>query len=547
MTHIIKEERDLKFIYTKIKDGSSFAVSGFNLSTSPEYLLLKLFETYEETGHPKDLFLISDSSPGSPGRGLDIIAKSMYDTGDFGFLSGILSPFLAFTPWMEKIVRENKIEGYTASIGTVAHWLREISASRPGLITRVGLGTFLDPRESGSNLNDLANKKRRVSQEIITIDGQEFIFFKGPQPDFALIRGTTADEIGNMSMEKEGIYGSIFPMAQAAKALPNRGIVFSQVERIAKFGTMNPKAAHVPGPLIDYVVVSPEMYSWQGGNLEFNPGISGTIIPPDPPKREPSGDLTFRDVIIRRTAQEVAGVISEKKGPIIVNFGVGMPAEVPMVLNDEGLKDYVYSTVEAGPWGGVPLQGSDFGLSMGPFAIIPLPDQFTLYEGGMIDLAVLGFMEVDPYGNVNPSSLPNKITGPGGFPVIVSGSPRIIFSGAFTSGKPDIKVTMDGLKIVRDGGKKFVKDPYKILFSTKQMNGRKKEVTYITERAVFKLISGNLTLVEVAPGVDIEKDIMNMMEFRPNVSKAINEMDRAIFLNWRLGLSKKGPRHQQKI
>ncbi|EQB66473.1 MAG: acetyl-CoA:acetoacetyl-CoA transferase [Thermoplasmatales archaeon E-plasma] len=224
-----------------------------------------------------------------------------------------------------------------------------------------------------------------------------------------------------------------------------------------------------------------------------------------------------------------------------------MPAEVPAVLNDEGLKDYVYSTVEAGPWGGVPLKGSDFGLSMGPFAIIPLPDQFTLYEGGMIDLAVLGFMEVDPYGNVNPSSLPDKITGPGGFPVIVSGSPRIIFAGAFTSGKPDIKVTMDGLKIISEGGKKFVKNPYKILFSTNQMDGRKKEITYITERAVFKLISGNVTLVEIAPGVDIEKDIMDMMEFRPKVSQAINEMDRAIFLNWRLGLSKKGPRHQQKI
>lgn len=547
MTHIIKEERDLRFIYTKIEDASSFAVSGFNLSTSPEFLLLKLFETYEETGHPSDLFLISDSSPGSPGRGLDIIAKKMYESGDFKFLSGILSPFLGFTPWMEKVVRENNIEGYTASIGTVAHWFREIAASRPGLITRVGLGTFLDPRESGCYINDKSKEKKRIAQEIILIDGQEFIFFKGPQPDFSLIRGTTADEIGNMSMEKEGIYGSVFSIAQAAKAMPKRGMVFAQVERIAKFGTLNPKAVHVPGPLIDYVVVSPEMYSWQGGNLEFDPGISGTIIPPDVPRSESTDQLTFRDVITRRTAIEVANVISEKKGPIIVNFGVGIPAEVPSILNDEGLRDFVYSTVEAGPWGGVPLKGPDFGLSMGPFAIIPLPDQFTLYEGGMIDLAVLGFMEVDHTGSVNPSSLRNKITGPGGFPVIVTGSPRIIFSGAFTSGKPKIDVTMEGIKIISDGGKKFVKEAYQTLFSAKLMDGKKKEVTYITERGVFKLISGNLTLVEVAPGIDIEKDIMDMMEFRPKVAPAVMEMDRAIFRNWKLGLSKKAPRHQQKV
>ncbi|EQD80811.1 propionate CoA-transferase, partial [mine drainage metagenome] len=223
--------------------------------------MLKLFETYEETGHPKNLFLISDSSPGSPERGLDIIAKKMYETKNFNFLSGILSPFLGFTPWMEKLVMENAVEGYTCSIGSVSHWFREISAGRPGLITRVGIGTFLDPRESGCYLNDKAVKARKIVQSIIEIDGSEFIFIKGPQPDFSLIKGTTADEIGNMSMEKEGIYGSVFSIAQSAKAIPKRGKVFAQVERIAKHGTINPKSVHVPGPLIDYVVVSPEQYS----------------------------------------------------------------------------------------------------------------------------------------------------------------------------------------------------------------------------------------------------------------------------------------------
>ncbi|EQD33519.1 propionate CoA-transferase, partial [mine drainage metagenome] len=257
--------------------------------------------------------------------------------------------------------------------------------------------------------------------------------------------------------------------------------------------------------------------------------------------------LTFRDVIIRRTAQEVSNVIAEKKSPIIVNFGVGIPAEVPALLSDEGLHDYIYSTVEAGPWGGVPLRGANFGLSMGPFAIIPLPDQFTLYEGGMIDLAVLGFMEIDHTGSVNPSTLKDKITGPGGFPVIVSGSPRIIFSGAFTSGKPEIEVTMKGINIRKDGGKKFVKDAYKILFSTKNTDAKKKEVIYITERAVFKLNSGSVILTETAPGIDIEKDIMDMMEFRPKISESLTEMDRAIFRSWKLGLSRKIPRHSSRL
>ncbi len=538
MAKFLLTEAELTKAFRKIPDGSVVAISGFNISTAPEYLLLKLYDTFLKYGHPRHLFLESDSLPGSPGRGIDKVCSQIEENGHYQFLKGVLMPFLGWSPALQKLVLDERIEGYTISIGTMAHLLREISAGRPGLITRVGVGTFLDSKHDRGTLNQLARKVGRVNVENIVIHGKEYLLISAPKPDVALIRATTADEMGNISMEKEGIYGTVFTITQAAKAGPTCGISFCQVERVARLGTINPKAVHIPGPLIDYVAVSPSEYAWQTGSIEFDPRISGGLIPPLVHKRHEKIDLDSRTVIERRAAIEIASMVRDKRRAIIANFGVGIPSEIPSLLESEKISDFVYSTVEAGPWGGVPLTGNDFGVSVGPFAIIPLPDQFTLYEGGMIDISVLGFMQVDSEGNVNPSILPGRIPGPGGFPAITSGSPSIIFTGQFTAGASDIRIRDGTLSIVKDGSTtKFVKDVYKILFRGEVGISEKKEVTFITERAVFKLGNHGIRLTEVAPGVDIGRDILDRMEFKPEISANTATMEKSIFIPEKLGLS----------
>lgn len=538
MARFLLNDSDLDRVFKKIPDGSVVAISGFNISTAPEYLLLKLYDTFVKHGHPKHLFIESDSLPGSPGRGIDKVCSQIEENGHYQFLKGVLMPFLGWSPALQKLILDERIEGYTISIGTMAHLLREISAGRPGLITKVGVGTFLDSKQDSGALNELARKVGRVNVENIKLHGEDFLLISAPKPTVALIRGTTADEMGNISMEKEGIYGTVFTITQAAKAGPSCGMAFCQVERVARMGTINPKAVHIPGPLIDYVAVSPAEYAWQTGSIEFDPRISGGLIPPLVHKHRENIHLDAKTIIQRRAAIEIASKVREKKRSLIANFGVGIPSEIPSLLEAERISEYIYSTVEAGPWGGVPLTGNDFGVSVGPFAIIPLPDQFTIYEGGMIDISILGFMQIDSEGNVNPSILPGRIPGPGGFPAITCGSPSIVFTGQFTAGSADIRVKNGSLNIARDGETtKFVKEVHKILFRGAVGIREKKDVTFITERAVFKLNSRGLRLTEIAPGVDLDRDVLDRMEFRPKVDSNVPSMDKDIFLPKKLGLS----------
>ncbi len=537
MPSILFKENELQRIVRKIPDGSTVIISGFNVSTAPEYILMELYRSYEKTGHPRDLFIESDSLPASTGRGMDLICSKILESSDSGFIGGVFMPFLGWSKSLQRLVEDNVFPAYTCSIGTMAHLLREISGGRPGLLTKVGLGTFLDPRNDGGFLNEKARAEKRVRSELVSLREEEFIFITAPKPSIGLIRGTTSDEMGNISMEKEGIYGTVFTIAQSVKACPNRGKVFCQVERVARTGTINPKAVHVPGPLVDYVVVAPEKYTWQTGSIEFDPRISGGIIPPERSISEPPGVLDVRSVIQRRAAIEMMRCVRNKNGPILANFGVGIPSEIPGVLERERVSDYVYATVEAGPWGGLPLAGEDFGVSIGPFAIIPLPDQFNLYEGGIIDMAVLGFMQVDRFGNVNPSLLPGRTPGPGGFPVIASGSPFTIFAGSFMAGKHDIQVREGKLEIVKEGETiKFVRDVYKVLFKGEYAVRGNKDITYVTERAVFRLTPKGILLDEVAPGIDIDRDILANMEFRPVVPNDVRIMNPRIFRKGKVGL-----------
>ena len=532
---VIVKLTDAEEALSSIKDNSVVAISGFNVATMPEYLILKLHDLYRRTGHPSGLFIISDTLPAATNHGLDLVAKSMYDEGDFNFIRGFMLPFLGQSPWLQRLALENRVEAYTWPIGVSVHWFRSKALGLP-VITKVGLGTFLDPRQDGIYLNELAREHKTCRVELIEIKGEEYLMYDCPKPNAALIRGSTADELGNLSMEDEAIYGTVLAITQATKAMPNPGTVIAQVMYVTKAGSIRPKSVHVPGPLIDYIVEAPIEYHAQSASIKYDPRVCGRVTPSNICLQQ-DGKLDLEKVIARRVIVELVNLLGKVGRPLIVNLGIGIPSTVARIISEEGLGDLIFTTVESGPWGGIALNGDDFGVAIAPFAVIPMPDQFTIYEGGAINATSLGFMQIGPRGDVNPSFLPERLPGPGGFPSIVHGAPRIYFAGAFTAGKRDIRVENGRLVIGRDGDiVKFVKKPYKIAFNAELALKAGKEVLYITERAVFRLTPEGLLLEEYAPGVDIEKDILGKMEFKPQLSRNIRQMEPELFREGRLGL-----------
>jgi propionate CoA-transferase len=527
-------------IFSQLKDDYVFAISGFNLATTPEYLIHELYQHYVERGHPKNIFIISDSLPATPGRALDSIAESLYHNPEQEFLRGILMPFLGFSPWLQKLVTDDMIECYGWPIGIAAYWFREIASGRPGLITKIGIDTFLDPRQDGGALNERGRKKMFCKINIINIEGEEYLLYSAPKPNYAFIRASTADENGNLSMEDEGIRGTVLGIAQATKARPNQGIVLAQARWLTKSWTMNPREVDIPGPLIDHIFISPKKYHWQGGTIEYDPRISYRIVPPITEKlvEEVTGKSVnaYEKVIARRILIELIKLYEEKQAPVLVNLGIGIPALVSSVAAEENITDFIITVLESGPWGGIALSGMDFGLAISPFAVSSIPDMFSNFEGGIIDVASLGFLQVDREGNVNPSMLAGKIFGPGGFPVIAGGAPKIYFGGAFTSGQKKIDIVNNKLLISQDGHTKFVESVFKIIFSGPQAVKYEKEILYITERAFFRLTKEGLVLEEIASDIDIEKDIKAKMDFTPVISSPIKEMDERLFKAGKVGM-----------
>lgn len=519
---------------SQIKDNSVIAISGFNMAITPEYLILELYKKYVEKGHPKNIFIISDVLPAIPGRALDKIAEPLYNDLNQKFLRGVLMPFLGFSPWLQKMVQEERIEYYGWPIGITAYWFREIASGRPGLLTKIGIDTFLDPRREGAALNELGKKYASCKVSVLDIDGLEWLLYQAPKPNYSFIRASTSDETGNLSMEDEGIRGTILSIAQATKASPHQGIVIAQVKWITRTGSINPRDVDVPGPLVDYVTVSPKQYHWQSGNIEFDPRISYRILPS-------LTDTLFdglprvsmkahEKVIARRVVLELVRLLEEKKDPVLVNLGIGIPAFVSSIAAEEDVSEFIITVLESGQWGGLALSGNDFGLAISPFALSTIPDVFSNFEGGIIDAASLGFLQIDKEGNVNPSILPNKMFGPGGFPVIAGGAPRTFFAGSFTAGKSNFILSNKTIKIQNDGlTSKFVEKVYRIVFSGKQAAKYGHAISYITERAVFRLTDRGIVLDEIAPEIDIDKEILAKMDFLPIISSNLRTMDERIF------------------
>src|SRR6476659_868183 len=267
-------------ILNQIKDNDTVAISGFNMATTPEYLIYELYKKYEDQGHPKNIFIVSDTLPAVPGRALDNVAEKLFEESNQDFLRGALMPFLGFSPWFQKLVIDNNIECYGWPIGITAYWFREIASGRPGLLTKIGLNTFLDPRNDDAALNELGKSKQSCNIELLNIDNEDYLLYKAPKPNCALIRTSIADEMGNLSTQEEGIRGTVLSIAQATKARPNPGKVISQVRWITKAGTINPRHVDVPFPLVDHIVISPIEYHWQTGSVAYDPRLSNEIVSP---------------------------------------------------------------------------------------------------------------------------------------------------------------------------------------------------------------------------------------------------------------------------
>ncbi|WP_393971247.1 acyl CoA:acetate/3-ketoacid CoA transferase [Oxyplasma meridianum] len=536
----IVEFGDMSFLDC-VKDRSVLAISGFNMATTPEYLIKSLYEKYTSTGHPKSLFIETDALPASSGRALDAILKDAYENGNEDFIRGMLVPFMGFSPWLQRMTVENSFQVYGWPIGITAYWFREIASGRPGLLTKIGLGTYLDPDVDSGSLNEKADEAKECTISKFSISKESYLLYRSPKPEIAFVRTSFSDRYGNLTMDDEPIRGTVMAITQATKARPNPGVVIAQVKKYLGDMSVPPRNVEIPYPLVDFVVSSPEKYNWQASSFYYDPRASFKSNPWNSRELPVEGGERnvpqSQQVIARRVAMELISVINSKGPPILINLGVGIPSLISGIISSEELSRNIVSVVESGPWGGLALTGPDFGVSLGAFAVSTIPDMFSNYEGGIIDVASLGFLQVDRFGNVNPSYIPGKLTGPGGFPVIAEGTPRAYFAGSFTAGKTDISFDKDGIHIKKDGDLvKFVNDVYKIFFSGKEAVKYSKEIKFFTERCVFSLDSRGLVLTEIAKGVDIDKDILNKMEFKPVIASDLKETPAVVYEDGKMNL-----------
>ena len=502
-----------------IRDGDTVSVAGFVGLANPEEILGEIEKRFVETGSPKQLFLAYAAGQG------DGKNKSLNHFGHEGLLRRIVGGHYNLAPKLGKLIIENKVEAYNFPQGVIMHLFRNIAAGKPGLCTHVGLKTFVDPRIEGGKLNEVT-KEDLV--EVVTLGGKEQLFYKSFPINVAIIRATTADEKGNLSMEKEGVLVESVNIAQAAKN--SGGIVIAQVERVVKAGELNPQSVIVPGIYVDHIVIAKPENHWQNNATFYNPGVSGEYrIPMD--AIEPM-EMDERKIIARRAALELVD-------GAIVNLGIGMPDGVAAIANEEGIGDRITLTVEAGPVGGVPTGGSDFGAAYNPDCILPQPLQFDFYDGGGLDVTFLGLAQADEKGNINVSKFGTRIAGCGGFINISQNAKKVVFCGTLTAGGLEIEIENESLKIRTEGkSKKFIPAVQQITFSGEYAKQNKQPVLYITERAVFELKPEGVTLTEIAPGVDLQKDVLNQIDFPVIVSKTLKLMDARIFKPGRMGLEK---------
>jgi propionate CoA-transferase len=500
-----------------VQSGDTLVIGGSGGGHAvPDALLEALGKRYKKTGLPTSITAVHPVGLGDgDGKGAGHLAHE-------GLLSRVVSGTYVNSPKISDMVMADKIEGWTLPQGALSQLMREMAAGRPGLLTKTGLYTFVDPRLSGGR------QSKAKTEEIVELEyfrGEEYLFYKPFNVNICFLRGTTADEDGNTTMEQEAVFGEMLSEAQATKRCG--GIVIVQVKRLAKRATLPPKLVKIPGILVDYIVVEPTQR--QTYTTEFSAAYAGEIRIP----MQAMATMPFdaRKIIARRAALELFP-------GAICNLGSGISTGIATVAIEEGVLDQVCLTNEQGLVGGAPASGNDAGAAVNYAAMIDQPYQFDFYDGGGLDLAFLSFAEIDKQGNVNVSRFGKRIVGPGGFVNISQNARCVIFSGTFTAGASNITWEDGRICITQDGQfHKFVSDVMQITYSGKYGFERGQRVLFITERAVFQLKENGPELIEIAPGINIERDILSHMGFIPNIAKNLVEMDSRLFRQESMGLA----------
>jgi len=507
---------DAKAAAALVHDGDAITTSGFVGIGVPDALLAAIEERFLETGAPKDLTLLFAAGQG------DGKTRGLNRLGDKGLLKRVVGGHWGLIPRVAALAIANEIEAYNLPQGVISHLYRDIAAKKPAHLSRVGLETFVDPRLTGGKLNE------RTTDDLVTlteIDGETYLQYRTFPLDVALLRGTTADERGNVTMEHEALV--LDNLAQAMAARNSGGVVIVQVERIAKAGSLDPRAVVLPAALVDAVVVAPPHLHEQTYATQYSPAFAQAIRAPE--GALPPMPLNPRKVIARRAAFEL---------PVngVVNLGIGMPEGVAGVAGEEGLLDHLTLTAEPGVIGGQPASGLDFGAAVNTDAVIPQNAQFDFYDGGGLDLACLGLAEADAAGNVNVSRFGPRLAGAGGFINISQNARRLVFTGTFSAAGFKAEIADGALHILAEGSaSKFVAGVGHVTFSGARAARLGQPVLYVTERCVFELREGGLALTEIAPGIDMERDVLSQMAFRPIVED-VALMDLRIFRPDLMGL-----------
>lgn len=492
-----------------VRNGDTLLIGGSGGGHAvPDALMAALGQRYATTGKPENITALH---PVGLGDGIDQGAGHLAHEG---LLARVVSGTFVNSPKISDLVLAGKIEGWTLPQGVLSQLMREMAAGRAGLLTKTGLHTFIDPRISGGR------QSAPVTEELVELmnfRGEDYLFYKPYKVDVCFLRGTTADEDGNVTMEQEAVFGEMLSEAQATRRCG--GVVIVQVKRLAQRGSLPAKQVKIPGILVDLIVVEkdqPQTYL-----THYSPSYAGEL-------KTPMSDMArlpfdARKIIARRAAQELFP-------GAICNLGSGISTGIANIAAEEGILDDICLTNEQGLVGGAPASGGDAGAASNYVAMIDQPYQFDFYDGGGIDIAFLSFAETDTQGNVNVSRFGKRIIGPGGFINISQNARTMVFNGTFTAGASDIDWVDGRMRIKSDGPhKKFVQAVQQITYSGPYAMELGQRVLYVTERAVFKLTASGLELIEIAPGIDVERDVLAHMGFRPAISPDLKEMDARLF------------------
>ncbi|MGF1763630.1 3-oxoacid CoA-transferase [Aliivibrio kagoshimensis] len=501
-----------------IKDEDRVILGGFIGAVVPEAIEQAIGERFLATGHPKNLEIYFTAGQGD---GKD---RAINHLSHLGMVSMALGGHWGLIPHLQKLANDNQIQGYNFPQGVIAQLLRDSAAGKPGTLSHVGLGTFVDPRVEGGKINRVTTEDR-VS--LINIHDREYLFYNRLDANVALLRGTTADENGNITMEDECLFLENLAAAQLVTNMG--GTVIVQVKRVVKAGELPPQQVRIPGIFVNAVVVAEGEDHMQTFAEQMNPaycmagnGQSEKSLP---------RELDAKKIIARRAAMEL------KQGAIL-NYGIGAPEVIASITDEEGITDQVIATVEPGAIGGTPAGGLSFGAAAYPEAVITQDQMFDFYDGGGIDQAFLGLAECNQNGDLNVSKFGDKIAGCGGFINITQNAKQVFFCGTFTAGNLQIETGNGELRIINEGKvKKLIQEVGQITFSANIARMNNKPVLYITERAVFRLADEGLELIEIAPGIDLHKDILEQMNFSPLISSELTLMDERIFIDKLMGLS----------